>query len=46
MGILFQQHVKPSTMSGVPQKHRGIINTKAKPSYVMLELVILKPRGF
>ena len=32
-------------MSGVPQKHRGIINTQAKPSYVMLELVILSQEG-
>lgn len=44
-GNFISATVKPSTMSGVPQKHRGIINTKAKPSYVMLELVILGQEG-
>lgn len=44
-GNFISASVKPSTMSGVPQKHRGIINTQAKPSYVMLELVILSQEG-
>ena len=44
-GNFISASVKPSTMSGVPQKHRGIINTQAKPSYVMLELVILNQEG-
>ena len=45
-GNFISANVKPSTMSGVPQKHRGTINTQAKPSYVMLELVILGQEGF
>ena len=44
-GNFIASNVKPSTMSGVPQNHRGIINTQAKPSYVMLELVILGQEG-
>ena len=45
-GNFISANVKPSTMSGVPQKHRGTVNTQAKPSYVMLELVILGQEGF
>ncbi len=44
-GNFISASVKPSTMIGVPQNHRGIINTQAKPSYVMLELVILSQEG-
>jgi hypothetical protein len=44
-GNFISANVKPSTMSGVPQKHRGTVNTQAKPSYVMLELVILGQEG-
>ena len=45
-GNFISANVKPSTMSGVPQKHRGTVNTKAKPAYVMLEEVIIKYEGF
>ena len=44
-GNFISANVKPSTMSGVPQKHRGTVNTKALPSYVMLEEVIMKYEG-
>ncbi len=44
-GNFISASVKPSTMSGVPQKHRGIINIKAKSAYVMLEEVIMKYEG-
>tara|TARA_R110002050_G_scaffold225923_1_gene361793 strand:+ start:350 stop:1015 length:666 start_codon:yes stop_codon:yes gene_type:complete len=44
-GNFISANVKPSTMSGVPQKHRGIVNIKAKSAYVMLEEVIMKYEG-
>ena len=44
-GNFISANVKPSTMSGVPQKHRGTVNTQSKPSFVMLELVILGQEG-